>query len=238
MKTLYIIKLFLISTILINCKSAFINTSKNIKFGGANDSINLYAFVGEKISVIAFDPNENSNNIIEYEIDEETGDYIKTVHKKHVMDNAFLCKYKIIKKLFNYLPNDTVEFVAYDHYGKPGFSERDSVILYLSQNKETGKLYQRKYQYDNLFKDKNGNLYSYAKFLKNEDVKYGIEYLKGFKIDLANEKFNLTNLNNDIIAIYYPKQFYKIEEKYATPIKGFFLYEIINYRLNTTFKDL
>ena len=80
MKALYIIKLILISTILINCKSAFINTSKNIKFGGVNDSINLYAFVGEKISVIAFDPNENSNNIIEYEIDEETGDSIKTVH--------------------------------------------------------------------------------------------------------------------------------------------------------------
>ena len=238
MKTRCIIELFIILTIFTSCNSAFINTSKNFNHGGENDSINLYAFVGEKISVIEFNPNEKSEEIIENGIDEETGDSIKIIRKEYVMDNAYYCKYKVLKKLFNYLPNDTMEFVAYDHYGKPGFAQKDTVILYLSQNKETGNFYQRKYQYDYVSKDKNGNFFSYAKFLTEKDADYGIANLKGFNVDLSEEKFNLSNLNNDVINIYYPKQFYKIENNNAIPIKGIYLYELINYRLNTTFKDL
>ena len=64
------------------------------------------------------------------------------------------------------------------------------------------------------------------------------QQVKGFNVDLSTEKFSLFNLNTNVINIYYPQNFYKIENNYAIPTKGIYLYELINFRLNTTFKDL
>lgn len=221
------------------CESAYINTSKNIMHGGASKSINLYAFVGKKISVTEFDPNENQEPepTGEYEIDEKTGDTLKVVRKHYIMDGAFKCKYQIIKKVFNDLETDTVEFIAYDHYGTPGFAENDSVILYISKSKDCGHYFHQKYQYDNIFQDKNGNYFSYPKFSGTKYTAYK-DSLKGFKAILKNEKFDIKGLSQEAVKSYYPKEFYKIENGFAYPIKGIYLYELMNYRLKTTFKNL
>ena len=122
---------------LISCKSTKIGQESEFKIG--DDSINLYAFIGEKISVIEFDPNENNTRI---EIDSISGDTIKKV--SYVMDNGFKNKYKVVKNVFNDLRKDTIEFVAYDHYGRSGFENYENVILYISLNKEKGNYYHQK----------------------------------------------------------------------------------------------
>lgn len=237
MKTIWTLFLILFSAFLINCGSVSINNSKNISFGATNDSVNLYAFIGEKISIEKFDPNIN-NEVRKKVIDEETGDSINVVHTNFIMDNAFRCKYKIIKTIFNQLPVGTIEFLAYDHYGKPEFSENDTVILYLSKNKSDNHYFHQKYQYDDVFRDKEGNYYSYPKFRNKEDMNYAKQNIKGVKINFKKEKFNVKNLNKDLIKIYYPRRFYKIKNGFAIPIRGFYLDELINYRLQTSFKDL
>ncbi|WP_438976646.1 hypothetical protein [Polaribacter sp.] len=126
-----------------------------------NSSVNLYAFIGEKISVIEFDPNENSERI---EIDSITGDTL--VFKSWVMDSGFKCKYKVVRNVYNELKTDTVEFEAYDHYGRPAFEKYENVLLYLSQNEEKDKYYHQKYIFDALKKDKKGKW----KGLKGESV--------------------------------------------------------------------
>ncbi|MGC5746302.1 hypothetical protein [Chryseobacterium sp. NFX27] len=236
MKTIRIVILALLSTF-ISCNSS-IKASKNISVGNRNDSINLYAFIGEKISVEEFNPNIN-NKVIEKEIDEETGDSVSVIRTHFVTDNAFRCKYKVVKNILNNLSNDTIEFLAYDHYGKPSFSEKDSVILYISKNKKDNYYFHQKYQYDKVFKDKNGNYYSYPKFSKDiEDLKYAKENIKGFKANFKDEKFNLNNLSPEVRKVYYPGEFYEIKNNFAIPIKGVYLNELINYRLKTSFKDL
>lgn len=235
MKTIRIVILALLSTF-VSCNSS-IKTSKNILIDNRNDSINLYAFIGEKISVEEFNPNIN-NEIIGKEINEETGDSVGVVRTHFVMDNALRCKYKVVKNIFNNLRNDTIEFLAYDHYGKPAFSERDSVILYLSKNKKDRHYFHQKYQYDEVFKDKNGNYYSYPKFKNIEDLKYAKENIKGFKASFKNEEFNLKNLSPEVIKIYYPGEFYEIKNNFSIPIKGVYLDELIHYRLKTSFKNL
>lgn len=237
MKIKFLTILSLCCFIITACNPAYINTSKNIMHGGANKSINLYAFVGKKISVIEFDPNDNTD-IIEYGIDEDTGDSVKTIRKKYVTDRAFRCKYQVIKKMFNDLENDTVEFTAYDHYGTPGFTENDTVILYLSKSKDGSHYFHQKYQYDNVFKDNNGNYFSYPKFNGNDDSQFGIQNIKGFNINFINERFDISHLSKDFIKTHYPSKFYKVENNFAIPIKGIYLYEQTNYRLKTTFKDL
>ncbi|WP_131701449.1 hypothetical protein [Chryseobacterium sp. FH2] len=212
-------------------------TPKKELFKNANDLINLYAFIGEKISVEEFNPNIN-NEVKEKVIDEETKDSVTVVRRNFVMDRAFRCKYKVIKNIFNNLPNDTVEFLAYDHYGKPYFSERDSVILYISKSKNDDHYFHQKYQYDEVFRDEAGNYFSYLKFRNKENVEYTAKNIKGFKTNFRNEKFNLKNLNTNVRKIYYPRGFYKIKNNFATPIKGIYLDELINYRLQTTFKNL
>ncbi|MNU12025.1 hypothetical protein D3C71_00460 [compost metagenome] len=225
--------------ILIACNSTYTSTSKNIMYGGANKSINLYAFVGKRISVTEFDPNENKEDIPtgEYEIDEETGDTLKIIKRRYIMDSAFKCKYQVIRKMFNYLESDTVEFIAYDHYGTPGFAQNDTVILYISKSKDGSHYIHQKYQYDNVYINKEGHYYSYPKFNGSESSET-IQSLTSFDKIFSNKKYDVSNLNSDVIKIYYPYQFYKIENKFAIPIKGIYLNELINYRLQTTFKDL
>ena len=240
MKANRLIRPLLLSTFLISCQSAIINTSKDVPFEGINESLNLYAFVGEKISVIEFDPNEkqDKNQKSEKIADEETGDSVTVIKEKYVMDNAFRCKYKVISKILNDTKTDTIEFLAYDHYGSPRFAEKDTVILYLIKNKDDGHFFHHKYQFDNVFKDKDGNYFSYPKFISSEDQTDGIDVLKGFAAHLKNERFNVSHLNDDSRQRYYPKLFYKIENHIAMPIRGIYLSELINYRLKTTFKDL
>jgi len=239
MKKLLPCFLILVATILVGCESAYIVTSKNVKHGGANKNINLYAFVGKKISVTEFDPNENQEDVQtgRYEIDEETGDTLKIVKKSYVMDGAFRCRYKVVRKMFNYLKTDTVEFIAYDHYGTPGFAKNDTVILYISKSKDGGHYFHQKYQFDKPYINKKGHYYSYPKFNGSESLET-IQNMTGFDKTFSEEKYDVSHLNPDVIRKRYLSQFYKIENNFAIPIKGIYLYQLINYRLGTTFKDL
>ena len=240
MKTKQIIIFLLFLMVLLGCKSQLKNTSNTGEFVNENDSINLFAFIGEKISVIEFDPNADieKRQAITKGIDEETGDSVNIVQQHYIMDSGFRCKYKIVKNIFNHLPNDTIEFIAYDHYGKPGFAEKDTVILYLSKNKIENYYFHQKYQYDNVFKDEKGNYFSYPKFPGTHYSKYK-DSINGFKINLKNEKYILQDyLSKETIKAYYPKEFYKIKGKTAFPIKGIYLNELFNFRLKSMFKDL
>ncbi len=144
-----VISIFGILIMLISCKST--NISNESEFKMFDDSVNLYAFIGEKISVSQFDLNENNTEVV---IDTVFGEVFKTT--PYIMDYGFKCKYKIVRNVFNELKTDTVDFIAYDHYGIAKFKNYKNVILYVSLNKEDENYYHQKYQYDQVQKDKNG----------------------------------------------------------------------------------
>ena len=121
--------------------------SSELNASEKQDSINLNVFIGEKISVTEFNPNVNN---IQIEIDSISGDTIQ--HINYVMDYAYNAKYKVLKNVFNDLNTDTISFVAYNHYGRPGFENYDYVLLYLSYNKEKEHYYHQKYLFDALKK--------------------------------------------------------------------------------------
>src|SRR5690606_23900840 len=101
-------------------------------FYAEDESVNLFAFIGEKISIEEFDPNEN-NKVTKIEIDTITGDTSWVVTTSYCMDRAFNAKYKVVEPVFNKLPGDTVTFTVYDHYGRPDFENYNNVILYISK---------------------------------------------------------------------------------------------------------
>ncbi|MBO0322963.1 hypothetical protein J0X14_11710 [Muricauda sp. CAU 1633] len=137
------------SFILILLSCAATQNSHQSNFIKEDDSVNLYAFVGEKVSIVEIDANEYNKRI---EIDSITGDTI--IRMTYVMDNAFKAKYKVIKNVFNSVDLDTVEFIVYDHYGRPQFEDLQNVLLYVSLNEERGVYYHQKYQFDAVEKNR------------------------------------------------------------------------------------
>lgn len=144
-----IIHILVFLIILIGCKSTIVGLKPEFKMN--DDSVNLYAFIGEKISVIEFTPYDNNSL---NEIDSITGENIQKMSIG--LDNGFKIKYKVVKNVFNDLKTDTIEFVAYDHYGRPKFENYQNVILYISFNRKKGHYYHQKYQYDPVLKTKDG----------------------------------------------------------------------------------
>ncbi|MEO7984192.1 MAG: hypothetical protein ABI688_08935 [Bacteroidota bacterium] len=90
----------------------------------------LFVFVGEKIEITS----------IPYSI----GDF----------DKGAKARYKILQRVYGNYNQDTIEFEAYDHFGRFPFAEYNNTLLYVSEYE--GKLYQEKYMYDPLFKTKDG----------------------------------------------------------------------------------
>lgn len=75
-------------------KATLIDTPRSfVRNYGVKDTNRLFAFVGEKISVEPLP------------------------HERGSMDNSFKAKYVILKRVYGNFPEDTIEFVAYDHYG-------------------------------------------------------------------------------------------------------------------------
>lgn len=130
------------------------NSQKQIaesNFYQEDKNLNLYAFIGKKISV-----EEILNNKQKIK-DPNSNDSIIIIN----MDEAFICKYQILQNVFNKISKDTIEFEAYDHYGSPDFKNYEYVLLYLSKDTD-GKFTHMKYQFDALkftntgFKGRNG----------------------------------------------------------------------------------
>lgn len=141
------------------------STPKQLNDNYSEDkNINLYAFVGKKISVTEFDPNAEQKG--ETIVDKVTGE--KNVRKSLIMDLGFRCKYLVVKKVFNNLENDTIDFLAYDHYGRPIFEESEYVLLYISKSSKGNYFFHQKYQFDYLEKNDKGIFYGYTRKVKHK----------------------------------------------------------------------
>lgn len=125
---------------------------------GATDNNKLFAFVGQKIWVEHLPPRQYS------------------------FDAGFNAKYLILQKVFGDFPSDTIEFVAYDHYGTPPFSKFDYVLLYVSA--DSGTYYHQKYMYNDVYKTKDGR---WAGTYDRADYEH--KYNKGTKVKPVKIEF-------------------------------------------------
>ena len=93
----------------------------------------LVAFVGRKISVTEFEP-ENEEGLI-------------------ILDLAFLAEYQVLQQFSGEKLPSKVKFEAYEHYGTPDFSKHDIALLYLFQDENN--YYHVKYIYDQVIQSEN-----------------------------------------------------------------------------------
>lgn len=150
-----------------------------------NSKANLKVFVGEKIN-------------IKKELDTSGG---------YQLDEKFSAKYKVLKNIYGQIKLDTITFIAFDHYGKPPFSEYKYALLYVI--KQNDEYYHCKYQYNPLFKTKNNrwagpySTYDYGRNVKdNSKIKPEIiKFKENPKIDFAN--YSVEDAKKRFIEPYY-----------------------------------
>ncbi len=75
---------------------------------------NLVVFVGEKLSVVER-PSDEDPEVL-------------------TLDAGFDASYRVLEVVYGRHDEATIDFVAWDHYGRPEFAEYDTVLLYVARD--------------------------------------------------------------------------------------------------------
>ncbi|MDH1881142.1 hypothetical protein ACTS9T_12550 [Empedobacter falsenii] len=205
-------------------------------FSQKKDSI--YAFIGKVIESNKVDYKEHydlKDKITNYslQIGDTKNDYQLIDKAPILMDEMYVTKVKVIKWLNNDIKKDIIEFVSFDHYGKPDFLSVEYPILYLGFNKKKKEFYQYKYQFDIAYKIKEKWLGIY----QFRDL-YITKYLANVKTVSVNipynlpEKFNIDN--EEQREKYFPRDFYDIKSNREAFIRKLYKVEdLANVRMNS-----
>ena len=182
----------------INKTPALVDTPRSfVKNYGVNDSNRLFVFVGEKILVEPLP------------------------HEQGSIDNGFKAKYAVLKKVYGDFPADSIEFVAYDHYGTPPFSKFKNVLLYVSA--DSGTYYHQKYMYNDVYKTKDGR---WAGTYASDDYEHAYNKhakIKPVKIEFAEKVSFPTKMLDEEgrqLGFSYPKPYFKTVGDTAIAIYG------------------
>lgn len=117
------------------CKSSDTKLVNNATNG--DTSVNLYAFIGEKISVKQYIAIPNNKTDI------STSSNSKFVSCQNgVPQNLYEVKYKILKNVFNEYITDADSILTYKSYRYPEFKKHNTVILYFSKTNSGSYYYQ------------------------------------------------------------------------------------------------
>ncbi|WP_298119415.1 hypothetical protein [Flavobacterium sp.] len=158
----------------------------------------LYIFIGKKIDV-SYASQPNYCNLIS-------------------MDSKFKSKYKILKSFTNNFNSDTIEFVSYDHFSKVKYDEFENVLLFVG--KYCDSLIHKKYQYQPVYKTKNGKWASPI-FEEYDSTKRKCEK-EPHKVKMAEpiiiSRYNSHGKLEDI----YKKPYYKIKKGKVYMLYGYY----------------
>lgn len=171
----------------------------------------LFVFVGQKIEVKKVAPD------------------------KRGMDEKFIAKYKILENVCGSYNKDAIEFLAYDHYGRPGFERVDPVLLYVMQYE--GIFYHEKYQYNDLYLTKDGRWAGPYSPLNHQGYRdTSVSRIMPVRIDFAKEvSYNIANWKQRDIRERFPKPYYRIEGEKAIALYGNYIPELFELKKKGVF---
>ena len=201
--------LIFLSTLLWGCNACH-NTTPLFPKDNTNENERnnrLFVFVGEKITV-------------------KDEPYVQGS-----LDNGFTAKYKVLERVYGNYEKDTIEFTANDHYGIPPFTKYKNALLFVIEYE--GKYYHEKYQYNDVYKTKNGRwagsyaMYDYAdEYNKHTTV-------KPERINFIQEVSYPTKIKyNDgtIEKLSFPEPYFKIAGDKAIAVYGNYIEELFQLK--------
>ena len=206
----------LLLTLLLSCQSQQMNITKT----------NVADTSHKKINTILRQYDKNQSNPL-FVFAGEKLEVVQLPHEQGSMDKGFKCKYKIVEKVFGEFPFDTIEFVAYDHYGTPAFSKYTNVLLFVSE--DSGYYYHQEYLFNDIYKTKDGRWAgSYVQYdYEHENNRY--TKIKPVKIDFAEKVSYPTKIidaNGRTWTRSYPKPYFKTVGDTAFAVYGNYVDEL------------
>lgn len=186
----------------------------------------LIVFVGELISI-----EELPNTTIRKEIID--GDTIE--FELAPFDSKYKSKFRIIKLINGFYSQDIIEFISYNHYGIPKYSNYKTSLLFISEY-ENEELVQQKYMSCPVYKTKNGrwasdyNRSGYRKHFTDE-ITVKPEVIE-FEVDVFYEKNNWQDFQKRFSSPYY-----KIEGNKAIAVYGNYVEELFEIRKQSILKS-
>jgi hypothetical protein len=173
-----------------------------------------YVFIGEKIKV----------------------DYAKEKYycNRISMDSKFDADYKIVENIYGNYSNDTIHFVAYDHYGRPAFGNYEYVMLFVS--KYCDEIFHQKYQFYNVYKtvdNKWAAPYQTSDYSRLDTL----SKIKPVKIIFKTPvEFDISKASKEWVEKSYPSPYYKIENGKAIAVYGNYVPELLELKKQTVLK--
>lgn len=192
----------------------------------------LVVFVGEKIEVTDW-TKEKQPYSIDTIINGNDTDYVE--HYSVSMDSKYIARYKVLELIHGTYQKDTIEFIVYDHYGTPAFSQYQTVLLFVSHHK--GKLYHQKYQYFDLYPtDENKWASPYSVTDYNHSYKEEIT-VKPEKISFKDEvSYPIGRMTTEQIQRLFPEPYYRIKNGKAVAVYGNHVKELFILKQQTILK--
>lgn len=117
-------------------------------FYGDDSSENLVVFIGQKEKLNQFDMVDRFGRI---DNNSTTGDTIND--NGTYFNEGFDAEYRVVDWVYNKLQVSTIEFLVFDHFGEPNFSNYDYVMLYLYWSEDLNSYVLHKYKANKVFKN-------------------------------------------------------------------------------------
>lgn len=195
------IPILIICVILFSCKQSIYQDSCN---ENPEYKDKLFVFIGEKISVDMLPQEEYS------------------------MDVKFKAIYKVIQPICGNYNRDTIEFIVYDHYGRPEFENYKDVMLFVTNYDDT--FYHEKYQYFDVYKTQSNewaSSYNYGDYerldsnsnIRPEEINF-----------LHQPAYDVKYISKKIVQREYPSPYYKIVGDSAVAIQGNYLDDLLELK--------
>ena len=156
------------------------------------------------------------------------------------LDSKFEAEYKIVENLYGKYPNDTIHFVAYDHYGFPPFGDYQNVMLFVSQY--CGNNFHVKYQYFPVYKTIDNKwaapypISEYSRLDSLSKIKPEKIYFKEPLVFDLIPSYSSRSMRRPR-QISYPEPFYKTENGKVTVIYGNYASELLELKKQTSLKS-
>lgn len=169
----------------------------------------LLIFVGEKINV----------NEMEQEKDSD------------IPNLKFRARYKVLEVICGDYKEREIEFIVYDHYGRPPFENYNQVLLYVT--KEDSIFYHEKYLFDDVYKTKDGQWAGPYSADNYERVDTSLIKIKPRIIEFDTPLlFDLKGVSRNELLRSYPASYFRIENRKAIALYGNYVGEIVELKKN------
>ena len=182
-----------------------------------NEGKKLLIFVGERI-----------------EVKEDT-----TVYFSGLPYGQYKCRYKILEVICGDYNKKEISFIAYDHYGTPAFSDYKTSLLYVySEPPSKDSFYHVNYQYDALYKTKDGKWASPYSFMNYDAEDTVTKKIKLHKVEYAEDvSFDVKGMSRQSLNRFYPLPYYSIANKKATAHYGNYIDELVKLKKEGALKS-